>query len=111
MNGPIAVGVTVDHINHGEFGGLDNRRANLRLANRQEQQGNRRKGLAAASKFKGVYWHRRAGKWAAQIHKNDYPSYLGLFVSEEEAARAYDSAAKIHFGEYAHLNFDERRVG
>ena len=104
-NGPIQPGMTVDHIEQGEQGGLDNRLSNLRLATRANQQGNRRKSVATASPFKGVYWHKRAGKWAAQVHINDYPKYLGVFDSDVEAAKAYDAAAREHFGAFAKVNF------
>ena len=104
-NDAIVEGMTIDHVSHGDFGGLDNRIENLRLATRREQQGNRRKSVSTGSKFKGVYWHSRAGKWAAQIHVNDHPEYLGVFSTEEAAACAYDVAAISRFGEFAKLNF------
>lgn len=92
-------GVEVDHVN-GD--GLDNRRVNLRQCVHADRK-NTKKHKDNVSGFKGVSWHKAAGKWAAKIRNK----HLGLFTSKEEAARAYDAAAKILFGEFASLNFPE----
>jgi hypothetical protein len=41
------------------------------------------------------------GRWVAKINGR----YLGLFTSPEEAARAYDKAAKRQWGSECYLNF------
>jgi hypothetical protein len=33
--------------------------------------------------------------------------YVGTYDTEEDAARAYDEAARLHFEEFARLNFPE----
>jgi hypothetical protein len=100
-------GLVVDHRN-GEP--LDNRRCNLRLATLEENARNHRKRVTATgSQFKGVAlakdkW-RTAKKWRARIVVDSKSIHLGYFANEVDAAKAYDEAAKIHFGEFARLNF------
>lgn len=89
-----------DHINGN---GLDNRRSNLREVTVHQNTMNRR-GKAGVSKFKGVYWKKETSKWCARIGINYKRIHLGYFQSEIEAAKAYNTAAKKYFGEYAYLN-------
>ncbi len=91
-------GYEVDHINHD---GLDNRRCNLRLATRANNCHNQRS-FKGSSKYKGVW--RVGEKWAACIRVDGRSKRLGTFVSEKEAALAYNQAAREHYGEFAKLN-------
>jgi hypothetical protein len=58
-----------------------------------------------SSKYRGAYWNKRDNKWAASIRSDGKLHHLGCFEDEEEAARAYDKAARAHHGEKAQLNF------
>jgi hypothetical protein len=95
------MGLEVDHLN-GD--GLDNRRSNLRCATAAQNQHNQRK-TRGGSSYKGVHFHQRKRKWRAVIYRNSAQHFLGEFFSEEDAARAYDAAAREHFGEFACVNF------
>jgi hypothetical protein len=58
--------------------------------------------------FKGVNWSgAKTHKWQARIMRNGKRVFLGNFDTPEEAARAYDTAARELFGEHARLNFPE----
>jgi len=93
--------VQVDHENHD---GLDNRRANLRLATSAENNRNTRMRKNNASGYKGVSWDQRANKWYAQIMANGRNIALGMFANIDDAADAYDEAARQLHGEFAHTN-------
>ena len=93
-----------DHMNHD---GSDNRKANLRNCNYSQNNANRRSSPHASSRYTGVSWDKRRRKWAAAIRKDGVCKNLGLYASEEEAARAYDAAAWALHNVYANLNFPE----
>jgi hypothetical protein len=61
-------------------------------------------GSRKSSKYRGVSWHKNRNKWAAEITYDGKKHHLGVFEDEEEAARVYDRAAKVHKGERAQLN-------
>jgi hypothetical protein len=92
-------------IDHADRDPLNCRRSNLRRVTRQQNVWNkgpaRRQGT---SKYKGVFLCRRTGRYRARIVHNRQQLYLGYFVSEEDAARAYNAKAAELFGEFAYLN-------
>ena len=102
MNNP--KGFDVDHINHDK---LDNRKFNLRICTRRENNINRKtlSILTKTSLYKGVCWDKSRNKWRANVGYNGKKIHLGRFENELEAAKAYDNKAKELFGEYAYLNF------
>lgn len=93
--------IGVDHI---DGDGLNNQRSNLRIADQTQNNANQRKRPGTSSRFKGVSWSEERQKWLAQIAVNGKRRNLGRFLDEEEAARTYDRAASLAFGEFARTN-------
>ena len=99
--------VCIDHEDHD---GLNNTARNLRLGDYVTNGRNRRPNRNAASRFKGVFRnaHKRSKAkkpWEARYTVSGREIYIGIFATEEEGARAYDAAAREHFGEMAYCNF------
>ena len=92
-------------VDHRDGDGLNNRRANLRRADAQTNQRNRRKLAATTSPYKGVHWSAHRRIWVAQIKVDQRGIHLGHFADPADAARAYDAAALEYFGPFARLNF------
>lgn len=102
LNAPASM--HVDHIN-GNL--LQNTRDNLRLATRAQNLANRGKTIVSQSGFKGVYRQLNRDKWLVQIKADGVVHHVGMFLDKEDGARAYDQAARIFHGPFAHLNFPE----
>jgi len=100
MNAPPHL--VVDHINHN---GLDNRKLNLRLCTRAQNNRNRRPFCLNGSGYKNVSWDKYRKRFLASIRCKGKYYNLGRFKSEIKAARAYDKKARELFGDFACLNF------
>ena len=97
-------GMVVDHIDGNR---ANNCRFNLRVCTRQQNIRNNRKHSGSSSRFKGVGYLKHCRKWYARLWCTGKWIWLGYFMDEVEAARAYDRKAVELFGEYARLNFPE----
>ena len=95
----------IDHINGN---GLDNRKCNLRVCTNAQNSANKPPQRNNKSGFKGVT-KSSANRWRAEIgdHHTGNRQRLGFFKTAEDAARAYDDAARERYGEFAWLNFPE----
>lgn len=103
LYGPTPAGLTVDHIDHD---GLNCLADNLRLATRAQQCANQKKRRThgetpPSSPFKGLTWNLNCSKWHAQITVGKRIIYLGLYVSDIEAAFAYNLVCREAYGEFA----------
>lgn len=92
-------------VDHRDGDGLNNRRANLRVATRRQNAWNRKIGSANSSGFKGVCYRSDRSTWLAAITSEGRLIKIGTFSAPEDAARAYDEQARRLFGPFAALNF------
>ena len=88
----------IDHIN---AVAADDRIASLRQCSRSENARNTRR--RNPSGFKGVFAS-QSRRWRAQISLNGRSTHLGMYDTAQEAAAAYDAAARLHFENFARTN-------
>lgn len=91
-------GLYVDHIDHN---GLNNTKANLRIASNSQNQMNKQKPRSNnTSGTTGVVWHAGSGKYMAKITVDQKTIYLGIYQTLEEAISVRKAAEKKYFGEF-----------
>jgi hypothetical protein len=71
---------------------------NLRWATISENTRNSIKKITNTSGYIGVNYHKN--KWRASIRINGKTKHIGSFETAEEASKAYQEQAKLHFGEF-----------
>jgi hypothetical protein len=50
-----------------------------------------------SSRFRGVSWHKKCGKWRAVAHVDGKPRHLGVFKREMDASVAYQAAKQSFY--------------
>ncbi|MBP7052413.1 MAG: HNH endonuclease [Phycisphaerae bacterium] len=97
-----ALGGQVDHINGDK---LDNRRCNLRIADRSLNQTNRHTAVRAASGFRGVYATGCDGRWGSVLKWHGHLHHHSSWRERVIAALARDDLVRRVTGFEAGLNF------
>jgi len=93
----------IDHRNNNK---LDNRLSNLRICEDSLNSHNRQKSDNLSSSYIGVNYNKKSGKYKSSINKDNITYYLGLFDSQEIAAKFRDfKAIELYGEEHAKLNF------
>ena len=79
-------------VNHINFIKTDNRIENLEIVTNRENCN--LKHIKHSSNYTGVSWNKADNKWLSFIKIKGKSKYLGRFINEEEASKAYENAYK-----------------
>ena len=93
--------IEIDHINHNVS---DNRKINLRKANRFNNQSNAKLAKNNTSKCKGVSYRKDTGKWRSVLIRNGLRYELGSYVEKEDAIKARKEAEEKLCREWSYDN-------
>lgn len=83
---------------------FNNQKENLRLITKEQSQLNTSNRNNSLSKYKGVSWCSQLKKWRVRCQIRGFRKQIGYYVSEEEAALAYNKVAIKFHKEFAVLN-------
>ena len=89
----IQTGEWPTQVDHKDGNRTNNAWHNLREATHSENVLNAKRARNNTTGYKGVSFHKAAGKWSAQIYLGGKSQHLGLFDSPKDAHAAYLRAA------------------
>jgi hypothetical protein len=95
----------VDHINHITY---DNRKCNLRIVNRTQNNYNHNLMKTNTSGQKGVSYHKTYKKWEARVWIKNKTIHLGYYDNFEDAVKIRKEAEEKYYGEYTYENSMEQ---
>lgn len=94
--------IDVDHIiTENKF---DNRKSNLRLVNKSQNNTNKVMQKNNTSGYRGVYYRKRDGTWESYINIDGKKTFLGRFHNKEDAIQKRRWAEDKYYGEYSYYN-------
>jgi hypothetical protein len=103
-------------IDHRNRNAINDKHDNLREATHSQNMQNRRRhanntsGYRGVARYNGKHRPKLPPRWIAYININGKRKSLGYFKTPEDAAAAYEQAARQLFGEFHNSN-DERSNG
>ena len=93
--------VEVDHIHHKKY---DNRKSELRIVTRSQNNMNHGLRNDNTSGVTGVAWNKTNNKWMAYITVNSNTIHLGYFDRFKDAVKTRKEAEEKYFGEFSYGN-------
>lgn len=78
-------------VNHIDNNRLNNNVDNLEVVSQRQNTAHSKNKSKTSSKYIGVSWHKSTKKWQANIRVKEKKIYLGLFKTEEDAYKAYQT--------------------
>lgn len=88
-------------IDHRDGDGMNNRWANLRIADKAQNAANSKISSRNTSGYKGASLCKKTGKWRATIRRDGRQEWLGYYDTPEAAHAAYMAAAREVHGAFA----------
>lgn len=89
---------------HKDRNKLNNQKENLRFATKSQNSVNSKLRSTNTTGYRGLERIAKLHKWRVRIRVNYKFIHVGYFLTRENAALAYNEAAKKYFGEFAQLN-------